>query len=186
MKKNLLIIVTAVSILLIAFACSGSKQMASNRPGWVDKGTGYFTGDKDKAFYGVGPASNIVNVALRRKAADAQARAELAAIFKTKIQDLTKIYARSVSGGTGEIRIDEKQFVQSVTKALTELDLSGAIIIDRFYDPVEKTQYSLAVLDMSLFKDKIKEMKELSEEVRDVIEKNAEKAFEELEAESKK
>jgi len=186
MKKRFFLVGVIIWLIVLGLFCT-SRQVASNRPGWVDKGTGYFSGERGKAFYGVGAATNIMNVSLKRKTADANARASLAAIFSTKIKELVKNYVKSISKGVGEnIRITEEQFAQSATKAFTEMELSGAIIIDRYFDSVEKTQYSLAVLDLSLFKDKVKEMKNLSQEVQNVIEQNAEKAFNELEEESLK
>ncbi|MFC1725511.1 hypothetical protein ACFL4T_07770 [candidate division KSB1 bacterium] len=186
MKRIVSITLILGFLCLLVLSCAGTKQMASNRPGWIDKGTGFFAGDNGKAFYGVGAATNISNVSLRRKASDAQARAQLAATFKTQIEDLTKIFAKSTSEGGAQVQMSEEQFVQATTRAFTKFDLTGAVIIDRFYDNVEKTQYSLSVLDMSLFKSKLKEMKELSEEVKNAIEKNAEKAFEELDKKSEK
>jgi len=173
-----------VSILLIGFAfyvlqCSGSRTVASDRPEWADKGGGFYTADWGKAFYGVGAASNINNVGLRRNAADTQARADLARNFSTRIEDLIKIYAKSVSGGV-ENAVSEEQLAQQATRAFTDMDLSGAIIVDRYYDSVEKVQYSLTKLDMNMFKNQIDKMKELSQEVKNLIEKNAETAFGEL------
>ena len=101
-----------------------------NRPGWVDKGSGFFDGDKGKAFYGVGAVSGLKNVSLRRTSADTQARADIARVFKTHVADLVRIYQREVSD------IDKsaaETFAEQATKGFTSMDLSGAQIVDRYF-----------------------------------------------------
>ena len=184
MKKWSIITFILVGALILCFACAGSKQVASDRPGWVDKGPGFFTGDFGKAFYGVGAASNMTNVSLRRTTADTQARVDIARTFKSEIADLVKIYQKEVINGGGDASSAE-QLAQQATAAFTEMDLSGCTIIDRFYDTVEKTQYSLAYLNLESFKNNIEKMKKLSKEVQDTIIKNSEKDFDELEKSNK-
>lgn len=175
-----------ISILSVFFSCSGSKAVfTKNGPDWINKGSGFFDGEKGKAFYGIGVSNNVDNIMLRRNAADAQARADLSRVFSTSIQDLVKIYARSVSGGA-ENRVSEEQLVQQTTKAFTEIELSGSMVIDRYYDPAARAEYSLVILDMKMFMEQIDKMEELSKRVKEVIEKNAEKAFDELAKMSKK
>jgi hypothetical protein len=173
----------AVSILLLA--CGGSNQLTptKGRPEWIDKGGGVFTGDQGRAFYGVGAASNISSPSLRRTAADVQARADIARVFKTHIADLVKVTTRSISGGGDAATASEssEQFAQSATKAFTSLDLSGSQVVDRYYDTGERTQYSLAVMDINAFTDQVTQMNELSDRARQAIVSNAEQAFAELE-----
>ena len=66
------------------------------------------------------------------------------------------------------------------------MELSGAQIINRYYDVNEKTQYSLSVLDLNAFKDQVTQMKELSQQAQEAIRQNADAAFEELEQEAAK
>lgn len=185
MKKLTLLWAGSILIVAVLLGCASTKTVSSNRPEWVDKGGGFYTGDWGKVFYGVGAASNINNVSLRRNAADTQARADLARSFSTKIEDLIKIYAQSVSGGP-QAQVSEEQLVQQATRAFTSLDLTGAIIVDRFYDSAEKTQYSITKLDMEMFKNQIEKMQELSQEIKKLIEENAEAAFNELDEEAAK
>lgn len=175
MSKRTVCFLMGAIILISIISC------ASSRPDWPDNGGGYFDGEGDygNAFYGVGAVSNIENISLRRNAADAQARADLATSFSTSIENLVKIYARSVSGNPNS-PVSEEQFVQQTTRAFTDLNLGGAFVIRRYYDIEEKTQYSLAVLDLNLFKEKIQQMEGLSEEVKKLIEQNAAAAFTEL------
>jgi len=180
MKSRLVVMFAMIGVLVLFFACSGSKQVASGRPGWVDKGGAFYKGDAGKGFYGVGSASNMSNVSLRRTTADTQARADLARIFSSEIANLVKIYQREVIGGGGDASAAE-QLAQEATVAFTDMDLSGAQIFDRFYDSVERTQYSLAYLDLESFKNQVEKMKQLSKEVQEAIIKNSEKAFDEVE-----
>jgi ribosomal protein S20 len=180
-------------LLVGVLACGGPPQPkqltpSSNRPGWVDKGGGFFTGDQGRAFYGVGAASNISSPSLRKVAAESQARADIARVFKSKVDNMVKIYTKSVSGGpsAGDAKESAEQLAMEVTKTLTSLELTGATVVDRYYDPQERTQYALAVLDLNAFKDQISQMEGLSRQARAAIEANADEAFAELDRESDK
>jgi len=184
MKSRLLLTLALLSLLaLLSVYCGGAKQMTPqqepNRPGWVEKGGGFFEGDKGKAFYGLGAISGMKNVSLRRTASETQARADLARVFKTHISNLVKVYQREVSD------IDKsasEALAQEATKAFTSMDLSGVQIIDRYYSPAEETQYSLAVLDIAGFTNQLKNINDLSDAIRDKIISNAEKAFTDLDS----
>jgi hypothetical protein len=180
-------LVLALALMAVVAGCGGPPKPllpSDNRPGWIDKGGGFFSGDKGRAFYGVGAASNISLPSLRRNSADAQARADLARTFKTHINDLGKIYSKSVSGGgsAGDARESSEQFASQVTTALTEMDLTGSMIVDRFYDTRERTQYSLVVLDVDGFRNQIDQVRSLTQQAQAVIKANADSAFAELDA----
>ncbi len=180
MKRSMMFLLLTV---LIAAGCSGSshkiEKPTSNRPDWIDMGSGAFPGDAGTAFYGVGLAEANTHPTLssRRTAADLNARAELARSFKTKIDELLKAYERIISDG--EVATVES-FHQQATTAFTSLTLTGAFIVNRYYDKSEKAQYSLARMSVSDFKSQIEQMDALSEEVESVILNNAETAFGEL------
>lgn len=177
----------ATGMVILMAGCGGSRQLTptEGRPKWINQGAGFFKGDKGKAFYGVGAASNMSSPSLRRNVADAQARADLARVFKTKIQNLVKVYSQSIGGGI-ENRESPEQFAQETTKAFTSMELSGAQIVNRYYDQKERTEYSLAMLDVTAFKGQVEQMRELSREMQELIKENADKAFEELEQEEQK
>lgn len=182
--KHLTIVALVIAAFLIA-GCGGSKYSEKNLPGWVQKGSGVFADQQGKAFYGVGAVSNIDNVSLMRTAAETNARTDLARVFKTHIQDLVKIYNRNMaSGGSGEVKVAEEQLNQQATKALTDMELSGSMIVDHYYDEGTKTEYALAKFDPAQFKDQLAQMQELNADVKQIIEKNAEKAFDELSQEA--
>lgn len=186
MKTKL--ILTSMLVLSFAFLSvqCGSKpkkidtmkpSVEKDRPGWVDKGGAFYDGEKGKAFYGVGAVSGMKNVALRRTAADTQARADISRIFKTHISNLVKIYQREV---TDIDKSAAEAFAQEATKGFTSMDLSGAMIVGHYFSIAEGTQYSLAVLDMAGFQNQVEKMNNLSKQVQEAIIKNADKAFDEL------
>ena len=179
--KTTKIILTVIisSFFLFILQCGGPKQVASKRPGWVDKGGAFYQGDAGKAFYGVGAASNMTNVSLRRTTADTQARADLARIFKVEIANLVKVYQQEIVSGGGDASAAE-QLAKEATSAFTSMDLSGSQIVDRFYDDVEKTQYSLASLNLNDFQDQVRKVKQLSKEVQESIIKNSKDMFDEV------
>ena len=140
-------------------------------------GGGFYDGDKGKAFYGVGSVSRMKNVSLRRKSADTQARAAIAGVFKTHIENLVKIYQREISDIDTSV---SETFAQEATRGFTSMDMSGVQIVDRYYSETEQTQYSLAVFGLVAFKNQIEKMEMPSDRFREIILKNAEIAFKEL------
>ena len=88
-KKVRLLFMTFIGLLLFSsvFGCAGTKKEAavappaqpvSAEPEWVRKGAGAFLNKGDKAFYGVGAVSGVMNKPLARTTADNRARAEIA------------------------------------------------------------------------------------------------------------
>jgi ribosomal protein S20 len=144
----------------------------------VDRGAAAM---KDKAMYGVGVASKISSVSLRRSTADAQARAELAKIFSSKVQNLIKNYEASTNDGDKEAAEAHRQ---EATKVFTEMELAGVEVVDRFFDMEQDTQYALARLDPTAFSAQLDQMEKLSARAKEIIRANAGRAFDELNEES--
>ncbi|MCH7955621.1 MAG: LPP20 family lipoprotein [Candidatus Marinimicrobia bacterium] len=166
--------------MFIAAGCGGSslkvEKPTSNRPEWIEKGTGAFGGDGENAYYGVGFAETKTHPTLssRRTAADLNARAALARSFKTTVMEKVKTYERIVSDGEDS---DVETFYQQALIAMTNFTLTGAFIVNRYYDKSEKAQYSLARVSIKDFKNQIQQMETLSDEVESIIIKHAEEAF---------
>ena len=181
----------AAAALMFA-ACGGEKKDNvnanidhSNRPVWVDKGGTAFSGDKSKAFYGVGAASGIKSVSMARNTADSRARTEIAKTMRVYVTALYKDYQRATSSSADPSATSEEQDVSNTMKQYTEAELSGVDIVDRFTDN-DGTVYSLAKLDFDKFRDGLDQLKQLNDKVRDYVRKNADKAFDELNAEEAK
>lgn len=169
---------TAVLTLVACGGAAQSEGQHDDRPEWVDRGG---TAMKDKAVYGVGVASNISSVSLRRSTADAQARAELAKIFTSRVQNLIKNYEASTNDGDKEAAEAHRQ---EATKLFTEMELAGVEITDRFFDTDQNTQYALARLDPAAFSAQLDQMEKLSGRAKEIIRNNALRAFDEVDAES--
>jgi hypothetical protein len=185
-KKVIGIAVAAAALA----ACGGKKPEMSNQilhangPDWVNRGSGAFGGEKGKIFYGVGIASGIRNAALRRSTADSRARSEIAKTLDTYVAVLNKDYQASTTAGDMSASTEE-QHVQQALKTYSQIELSGALIVDHWVDN-DGTEYSLAQLDMESFKTNLDRMKELNARVREAVRANADKAFDELAAEEAK
>ena len=182
-------------ILGIAFAsalmaCGSDKPQMSNQvlhangPDWVNRGSGAFGGEKGRIFYGVGIASGIRNAAMRRSTSDSRARAEIAKTLDTFVSVLNKDYQASTTAGDMSASAEE-QHVEQALKTYSNMELSGVTIVDHWVD-TDGTEFALAQLDMEQFKNGMDKMKELNAKVRDAVRANAEKAFDELNAEEAK
>jgi hypothetical protein len=188
MQKKLL---SALSLVAIAgvIGCGGSKPapgpIAAQAPEWVNKASGAFKDGGASVFYGVGIAQGIRNRALSVTAADDRARAEIAKIMNQYVAVLGKDYMASISAGD-LTKSSEEQAVQQTLKTFAKWTLHGAIIVDHWKDPSDGTMFSLCKLDMGAFKKTLQESKELDSKLRDYVKANAEKAFDELQAEESK
>ena len=159
------------ALILLSFtalsACGGGQTRTEgqfkDRPTWVDQGGRAF---KDKAFYGVGAASQITSTSLRRSTADAQARAELARLFSERVQ-------ANLQAAEGA---DPEQRAEAI-KVFAEMELAGVDIAHRFFDTENSVQYSIARLDSEAFKAHLERTEYLSSTARDIILKAANQAF---------
>lgn len=186
--------------LLAAAGCASSKAgtdqpLANNQkvyniyegaPEWVQQGSGAFSGDRGKGFYGVGAASKIMNPALRRNTADANARAEIAKIMNTYVANLLKQYNESVSDGDPNKAPQEVQMVTNTLKSFTQAQLQGVQIVRHWISNDGSTEFALAQLDFSQFKDDMNQVKALNDRAREVIKARADAGFAELEKEEAK
>jgi hypothetical protein len=182
----------AIAGLAALAACGGgsSAPQQSNQvqhasgPDWVNRGSGAFGGDKGRTFYGVGIASGIHNAAMRRSTTDSRARAEIAKTLDTYVTVLNKDYMASTTAGDMKAS-SEEQHVEQALKTYSQMELSGVLIVDHWVDN-DGTEYSLAQLDMDAFKNNMDKMKDLNEAVKQQVRANADKAFDELNAEEAK
>jgi hypothetical protein len=174
-----------------AAGCGSEKKpemstqiLHANAPDWVNRGSGAFGGEKGKIFYGVGIASGIRNASLRRSTSDQRARSEIVKTLDTYVAVLNKDYQASTTSGDMSASTEE-QHVQQALKAYSQMELSGALIVDHWVDN-DGTEYSLAQLDMESFKNNMDRMRELNQKVREAVRANAERAFDEISAEEAK
>ena len=194
--KNTVAAIVQATLVMFVLGCGGANTGAGTTTPpptpkrtcakWVDQGGGFFSGDKGRAFYGVGAASGMSNpamVAHRRNHADMQARTNIAKTFKTHVTDLMKSYSRVIGRDN---KASFEQFSQQVTKGFTDLDLKGTPVVDRCWEQSEQTQYSLAVMDIAAFKDTLKKMQGIPADAQKIVADHAEAAFEDLDKEIQK
>ncbi|CAI2716975.1 LPP20 family lipoprotein [Nitrospina watsonii] len=177
-------------IVLAAFlsACSSTPEKPSggfvpiqdlDAPEWVLKGQGAFD---DRAFYGVGSAVGIRNTSLLRTSSENRARAALADVFETYVKKLYKDYQESAT--TGDMSAtSETQYVEQALKNITNMSLRGSTIVDHWQNPNNGEMFSLAKIDLEHFEKNLSQYNDLSKQIRDQIKDQAEKSFDELDAE---
>ncbi len=193
MKKAISILTTAMmfaALGLVGTACNGDDSglhgtTSSGAPAWVLKGSGAFTGDRGKAFYGVGSAPKMIDISMQRDRANNRARRQILQIFNTYIAYMMKDYARSTTAGDMSKESYEADVLQ-VQKTITMGDLNGAQIVDTWRDPADGTIYTLAVLDLAAVSEILANKGELDAKLRDYVRANAAKSFDDLEKEEAK
>lgn len=186
--KNLCLLVV-IGVFVLS-GCAGKEMKADtpiqdlDAPKWVVNGSGAFSGERGKVFYGIGAAVGIKNASLMRTAADNRARNDIAKVFQFYTASLMKDYAASTMAGDVKVTAEE-QHVEQAVKTVTAMTLSGVEIVDHWQHPATGELYSLARLDLEAFTNNLDKVKELDSKVRDYIKKNAEKLHQELEVKEK-
>lgn len=192
MKNYIMILFLMLSIN----ACTGvqtipdaPKALAEYKaPDWVLKGSGAYSDDKGKAFFGVGSATGIKNYSLQRTVADDRARADLAKVFQYYLASLTKDYQAHTTAGSFK-NSSEEQNAEVALKVVVSQTMRGVTIIDHFEIPERREFLSLARLDYEAFKKNVEaneNFKQLPEKVREDIKSRAEKLHNEMEEEVEK
>src|SRR6185295_17293620 len=156
--------VSLLAFLLLLAGCSGAPEPVreppkpkpiqslveeGQAPKWITQKGAVFTG-KQAIFYGVGNAAGLVNPSLKRRAAEAAARRDLAQEFQVYIAALQKQYMSETTSGSLD-RHSVEQHIEDVTKQVTEQTLSGSSIIEYWEHPTRNEAYALARLDLAGF-----------------------------------
>jgi len=192
MKRLVKVAFILLSGLSLLSGCAGPQKITKttpvqdiDAPEWVKKGSGAFSGERGKVFYGVNSAYGIKNPSLLRSAADDRARNEVAKIFQFYTASLMKDYMASTMANDPNVTSDE-QHVEQAIKTVTSMTISGVEIVDHWQNPATGELFSLARLDLEAFKDNLNKAHELNIKVKEYIKKNAENLHEELEKEEEK
>lgn len=174
-------------VLFSLAACGGRTQLESDlavkgAPDWVNKGTAYVNDKDGRLFHGVGSAGPMGDAALQRATADDRARAEVARIFSSYVDVVSRDYqaaTRSSDSSTSE------EAVSRQIKNLTQVNLSGAKIVARWLDKRSNTVYSIAELDVKQVKDTVGATREMNDDVRRYVQTNADNIFDRVAQEKK-
>ena len=108
-----------------------------------------------------------------------RATANVSKELKTYTAILTKSYQNSVAGGANEEQTAAEQEATSTMKAFTKQTLRGVMIVDHYKD-TDGTVYAKAQIDLATFKNMLKEYKDMNAKMKEAIEKDADKGFDEL------
>lgn len=147
-------------------------------PAWVRKGCGASFGDKKKLVCGVGIVSGMTNPGLARSAAEARGRTAIARSLSARCKSMLKDFQSTVRGGPGN-KVSDEQYVTDTSKQVTDRTLVGSRLEDTWVSDAGTT-YALIVLDLETFRNQVKEMNQLDEQIRRAIVERADKSFEEL------
>lgn len=158
------------------------EVMDPSAPAWIRKGCGAFFGEKKKLICGVGAIGGMTNPGLARSAAEARGRTDIARSLKTRCKSMLKDYQAIVQGGPGN-KLNNEQYVTDTSKEITDMTLTGTRLEDTWVS-TQGTFYALMVLDVDAFRDQLKNMSQLDEQVRKAIVERADKSFAELDAET--
>ena len=191
--KNFIMI---LFLMLSVNACTGvqkipdaPKALASyDAPDWVLKGSGAYSDEKGKAFFGVGSATGIKNFSLQRTVADDRARNDLAKVFQFYVSSLTKDYQGHTTAGSFK-NSSEEQNAEVAMKVVVAQTMRGVTIIEHFEIPERQEFLSLARLDYDAFQKNVEAnetFKQLPEKLREDIKDRAEKLHKEMEEETRK
>ncbi len=140
-------------------------------PTWVKSGTKALS-EESNAIFAVGVSSAQLPKPIGMRMAAQMAKADLASTLQSKVSSMVKTYSSDTESG-------EELSIEEMTNISTNIVLRRATIREYYFDG--NTVYALAEL-LKPSKDFADLSSGLSEEVRDMIIRNADKAFEELEA----
>jgi hypothetical protein len=126
-------------------ACSGNTQIESDlsikgAPDWVNEGTQAIKNKDGRLIHGRGEAAPMGDASLQKATADNRARAEIARVLSTIMQDTLADYSSSSAG-------EADGSVAREISSSTRLALSGTRILGHWKDQKTGIIYALAELD---------------------------------------
>lgn len=152
-------------------ACSSKTEIEStmgldHAPDWVNEGTQAVSDDDGRLIHGVGMAPPMGDVSLQKSTADNRARAEIARVLSTYVDEVITDYTASGGGATD-------QSVEREIRSTTQLALSGARILGHWKDEDSGDIYAFAELDMESVDQILQTATSLSAAFRDHYKRNA-------------
>jgi hypothetical protein len=166
-------------------------QDVKGLPEWVNNKGAAFSGER-RVLHGVGSSSGLRNPTLRRRAAEGQARNDMAATLQVYVAGLQKQYMAETTAGDMS-KVEVEQHIQDTMKQVTEATLVGVQIVEVWENPLRNETYALARLDMEQFMEIMKSYKsasagfaQLDAGLREWVRNNANKAHDQLNEELQK
>ncbi len=174
LKRLINTVLLLLTTMLLA-ACGGPTKVESDlglddAPDWVNEGSQALSDDDGRLIHGVGMATDIGDLSLQKTTADNRARAEVAAVLATFMDNVATDF--SYHNGSQNM-LDIKRVIKSNTRVL----LTDVRIIARWRDPETKTLYSLAELDFEQVKKRGNKITTFPSDFRRFIDSNSNKLF---------
>lgn len=182
-------ILASITLVLALAACAGGPTVVESdlgmkgAPDWVNKGTSVLNDRDGRLFHGVGSSPTMGDESLQRSTADDRARAEVARILSTFMDVIGNDYVAAT--GTGA-NASAEQAVSRQIKAVTKQNLSGSKIIGRWKDAKTNVVYSISELDLRQVKTTAQGSKDMNDDLRRYIDRNAENIFDKVSAQGSK
>ena len=149
-------------------------------PGWVLEGCGAYWDDDDGArLCGVGDAKIGRSMSIARTKATSRGRAEIGRTLETKVKSMIKDFQEQVTDGESEMTAEQ---FSTTTVLLSKTTLNGTSIQETWISQTNQL-YILVALDIESFENSVREMDEMSSQLRAFIEARARKSFTELDEE---
>lgn len=147
-------------------------------PGWVLNCT---EAVDDGALCAVGSAEGTRNISLARSTAQGRGRTDISRQLDTVVQSMLTDYQATVTGGEYfGTAADDEQMVVDVSRQITDTTLSGVRQTETWISNDGNTMYVLMVLDSDAFAEALAGMAGLDARVREYVEANRERSFDEL------
>lgn len=165
-----------------AAGCAGRKVMAtdSQGPDWTQSLSGIEKGKAGAVLYAVGAWQNTAgDLPTGRDLAKANALKQLAESLKARQSSLVGAF-NEVIGTQDKTRISLEKFGRVIQEQASSETLAGVLCPRVHYDKKNDITYVRCELDAASFKSMSEQLKGLDETTKEVIRKNAEKAFEYL------
>ena len=176
----------AVLAAVVAMAGCGKKVTTPDEqlpnefagaPSWVLEGcTTYWDDDDGARLCGVGDAKIGRSMSIARTKATSRARAEIGRTLETKVKTMIKDFQEQVTDGESEMTAEQ---FSSTTVLLSKSTLNGTSIQETWVSQTNQL-YILVALDIETFENSVREMNEMSSQLRAFIEARARKSFTEL------
>ncbi len=185
MKKIFFLVL--ISFVVMFFFSGCASVSCPNKPDWYLKGSGAFPGDRGIRIYGVGYGESPMMQA-RKNAADNRARQELADTLQINVKKLVTDFIEQHKDYFNPDTAGADEFTQTISKSVTDQQLMGAQIIDRWECEEKNMMASLAVVDLNspfwdMYKNKMKQM--IRDKHRAIVKEKADEAAKELDKEIK-
>lgn len=146
-------------------------------PNWVLEGCSAYWEDDDGArLCGVGDAKIGRSMSLARTKATSRARVEISRTLETEVKNMIKDFQEQVTDGESEMTAEQ---FSSTTVSLSKSTLNGTSIQQTWVSATSQL-YVLVALDIESFENSLREMDEMSSQLRSFIESRARKSFTEL------